>query len=167
MVLFMNTSKANKSTQRKRTQRQKSSESAASSGFLHTAKSALFGSAIGIAAVFALMTIGAFICYSSGDPNSLIDIVAIVSVYLSSLACGFAAVKKNRSSALLCGSLSGVFMMLFFIICSIFFGSNAESEFKFPVSILLRVAIIAVAVLGGYMGLKRGNNKKRTRKASR
>ncbi|MBE6549834.1 MAG: TIGR04086 family membrane protein [Ruminococcaceae bacterium] len=163
----MNTTKINKNVQKKRKQRQSSTDPTANSGFLHTLKSALFGMAIGIASAFVLMTAGAFICYSSGDPNTFVDTVALISLYLSSLVCGFAAVKRNRSSALFCGTLSGILMMLFFIICSLFLGAKSEAAFKFPVSILLRVAIVAASVFGGYAGLKRGNNKKRIKKISR
>ena len=162
----MNSSKTNKNTQKKRKQRQKN-DTSASGGLLHTVKSSLFGTAIGIASALVLMMIGAFICYSSGDPNAFVDTVALVSLYMSSLVCGFAAVKKNRSSALFCGTLSGIFMMLFFVICSLFFDSDLQAAFKFPISILLRVGIIAASILGGYVGLKKGNNKRKPRKTNR
>lgn len=163
----MNSSKINKNTQKKRKNRQKSADASANGGLLNTVRSSLFGVMIGIASAFILMTAGAFICYSTGDPNSFVDAVALVSLYMSSLVCGFASVKKNRSSALLCGTLSGIFMILFFSLCSLFFGSDSEALFKFPISVLLRVAMIAASVLGGYAGLKRGNNKKRARKTNR
>ncbi len=165
--IFMNISKTNKNTSKKRKQRQKSAESAANRGLLHTVRSSLFGTAIGIASAFVLMIAGTFICYSAGDPNAFVDTAALVSLYMSSLVCGFSAVKKNRSSALLCGTLSGIFMMLFFALCSLFFGADLEAAFDFPLSVLLRVAIIAASVLGGYVGLQRENKKKRTRKLNR
>jgi putative membrane protein (TIGR04086 family) len=161
----MNTSKTNKNRQQKRNHRSKSSDSSIQNGFFHTLKSSLFGAVIGIACAFVLMMIGAFVCYSSGDPHKLIGAVSLVALYLSSLISGFAAVRRNSSSALLCGGLSGAFLMLFFIVCSIFFDSG--SSFDFPVSILLRVGIIAVAALGGFSGLKRNTNKRKTRKANR
>ena len=164
MEILMNTSKASKNTQKKRKQRQKSSDTTVNGGLLHTTKSALFGAMIGIVSAFVFMTAGAFVCYLTSDPNAFVDVTALVSLYISSLVCGFAAAKKNRSSALLCGSLSGIFMMLFFVVCSLFFDSNSEAAFDFPISVLLRVAMIAVSVLGGYLGTKKGNSKKKNRK---
>ena len=162
---FMNSSKTNKTRQRKGNHRSKASDSALQNGFLHTLKSSLFGSAIGIVCAFALMMIGAFVCYSSPDPHKLTGAVSLAALYLSSLVSGFTAVRRNRSSALLCGGLSGAFLMLFFIICSLFF--DLESAFDFPISILLRVCIIATAALGGYAGLKRNTNKRKTHKPNR
>ena len=162
MEILMNTSKASKNTQKKR--KQKSSDTTVNEGLLHTTKSALFGAMVGIVSAFVFMTAGAFVCYLTSDPNAFVDVTALVSLYISSLICGFAAVKKNRSSALLCGSLSGIFMMLFFVICSLFFDSNSEAAFDFPISVLLRVAMIAVSVLGGYLGTKKGSSRKKNRK---
>ncbi len=161
----MNSSKKNKTHQRKSNHRSRSADASLQNGFLHTVKSALFGTAIGIASAFILMMIGSLICYSSGDPHKLTGAVSLVSLYVSSLVSGFAAVIRNRSSALLCGGLSGTLLMLFFIVCSLFLDS--EATFDFPVSILLRICIIATAVLGGYAGLKRNTNKRKTHKTNR
>lgn len=163
----MNTSKSNKSNQRKRKQRQKSSESALQNGFFHTVKSSLFGSLIGILSAFILMMAGAFVCYSSGDPHALTNAAALIALYASSFFAGFFAVRRNRSSALLCGGLAGAFLMLFFIIASLFFDSEEERAFDFPISLFLRVAIIAVAVLGGYIGSKRSGKKRKAPKGRR
>ena len=137
-------------------------DTSSKSGSLHTVTSALFGTVIGFSAALILSASVAFLCFLSGDPNAYVLAAALSVLYLSSFISGFAAVKKNRSSALLCGSLSGIFLMLLFMLCSFFFNSDANATFQFPFSVFLRAAMIAASVLGGYLGAKKGNNKKRS-----
>ncbi len=158
----MNTAKSKKNSKTKRSSH--SSDTGTQSNFTHIVISALFGMATGAICALVLTSVGAFICYSSKDPDALLSPTAFAVLYLSSMISGFAAVRKNHASALLCGGLSGTLMMLLFILCSLFFNESVSSSFKFPISLLLRVAMIAAAILGGYIGLGRKSSSHRPRK---
>lgn len=161
----MNTAKSKKSAKkRKNSHTHGSSDSDNQNRFSHILISAFFGIAIGMVCALILTVVGTLLCYSAKDPDALITPTALAVLYLSSMVAGFAAVRKNRSSALICGALSGALMMLLFLFCSIFLKGNAFSSFKFPLSLLLRFFMIAAAILGGYIGLCRKNISHRPRK---
>ena len=161
----MNTSKSKKSVKKKRSAHVRdTSDSDTHNRFSHILTSAFFGMAIGAICALILTVIGALLCYSAKDPDALIPPVAFAVLYLSSMVAGFAAVRKNRSSALLCGGFSGTLMMLLFLFCSIFLKGNAFYSFNFPLSLLLRFLMIVAAILGGYIGLWRKNTSHRPRK---
>lgn len=161
----MNTPKQKKTAKKKRASHNHSTSDAnTQNSIVHSVTSALFGMTVGAICALVLTAIGAFICYSSKDPDALLTPAAFAVLYLSSMISGFAAVRKNRTSALLCGGLSGTLMMLLFILCSLFFNESASSSFKFPISLLLRVAMIAAAIFGGYIGLGRKSSSHRPRK---
>ncbi|MBQ9783098.1 MAG: TIGR04086 family membrane protein [Clostridia bacterium] len=121
----------------------------------HTA----IGAGIALAVAAALALIAAGICYSTPDPNSLTLPVGMVLPYLSALVGGFAAVRLHRSAPLPCGLLCGGFLALFFLFLTLFF--EGESGIGLPLSIILRVLIPAVSVLGALLGLKRKSGSRR------
>lgn len=159
----MNTAKSKKSA-KKRKNLHGTSNSDTQNSFSQIFISAFFGTAIGVICALILTVVGTLLCYSAKDPDTLITPVAFAVLYLSSMVAGFAAVRKNRSSALLCGGLSGALIMLLFLFCSIFLKGNAPSPIKFPLSLLLRFFMIVAAILGGYIGLGRKNTSHRPRK---
>ena len=161
----MNTAKNKKSVKKKRSSHIRgTSDSETNHRFSNILTSAFFGVSIGAICAFVLTVIGTLLCFSSKDPDALITPGAFASLYLSSMVAGFSAVRKNRSSALLCGGLSGTLMMILFLFCSIFFKNDQLSSFKFPLSLLLRLLMIATAILGGYVGLRRKNTSHRPHK---
>ena len=159
----MNTAKSKKSA-KKRKKTHGTSGSDTQNSFSQIFISAFWGTAIGVICALILSVVGTFLCYSSNDPDAIITPVAFAALYLSSMIAGFAAVRKNRSAALLCGGLSGTLMMLLFLFCSIFLNDSELSSFKFPLSLLLRSFMIAAAILGGYIGLGRKNTSHRPHK---
>lgn len=140
------------------------SDTSSQNGFIYTATSSLFGAMIGAIASFVLSLAGAFICFLSNDPNSFVFAAALAALFLSSIIAGFVSVRRRGSSALLCGALSGIFLMIFFLIVSLFFRSEAETVLKFPLSMLLRLSAVAVSILGGYLGVGRSNKKRRPKR---
>ena len=125
--------------------------------------SAFFGSAVGAAAALILLIVSAFVCYSSNGVHTLGTPLALAALYVSSAVAGFAAVKKNRSRALLCGSLSGAILMLIFLVISLLFKAEAEPVFAMPLSLLLRMLMIVFAAIGGYIAISTSNKKVKKR----
>lgn len=122
-------------------------------------QSALFGSVCGLLSAALLLFGATLVCYRLADPNAWMTPLALAALFLSSFVAGFAALKRNRASALLCGGMSGLFLMLFFLALSFFFPSTLSPTFSLPISILIRTLMLPTAAIGGFLGL--GKPKKR------
>ncbi len=118
-------------------------------------QSALFGSLCGLICSAALLFLVSFVCYRSPDPDSLILPLSLGALYLSCLVGGFAAVKRQRASALLCGGMAGLFLGAFFLVLSLFLRSSQQDSFSLTLSILLRVLMLPASSIGGFLGLGR------------
>ena len=84
-------------------------------------QSALFGALCGIVVAILLLLAASAICHATNDPASFTGTAGLIALYLSALVAGFAALRRHRSMALACGALSGIFLMLVFLLpCSSF-----------------------------------------------
>ncbi len=126
-----------------------------------TLKNALFGAFVAAVASVILLFIISAICYSTDDPDAFTTPLALVALYLSSIIGGFAAVRKNQSSALLCGAVCGVIFILFFLCVTLCFHGVMERSFSIPVAFALRGVSILCSILGGFLGLKRKSSSRR------
>lgn len=126
----------------------------------------VFGACIGIFIAVLLLIICSVLCILSKDPNAVIaplSAIIILTVYFSS---GFAASKKS-ASAIPCGALSGVFITAVFFIISLFASTDTPSRLSLPVSLLLRLSFIFLAVLGALLGTNTKSKFKRKRHSKR
>ncbi len=132
--------------------------------FVSVCQSSLFGALFGmIAAVILLFAVTA-IGYATPDPCSLTTPLALAAHYLSSVVAGFAAIRRQRSTALLCGSLGGLFLMLVFLVLSLLLKGQADGGFYGISSLLLRLFMLPSAAIGAFLGLPRSTKKRpRTR----
>ena len=124
-------------------------------------QSALFGALFGILAAVLLLFAATAIGYATADPCSLTMPLALTALYLSAFVSGFAALRRNRAMALVCGSFSGLFLMLVFLVLSLLLRNHSDASFSTPVALLLRAVMIPCAAIGGYCGLSRKASKKR------
>ncbi len=123
-----------------------------------TSLSSLLGSCgIGFAAALIcaalLLLLCAALCCRSADPQKLILPLGLGTLYLSAFLGGMIAVRRYGSSALLCGTLCGALLLVFFWILSAFF--QKDSAFSIPLSLILRLLTALFPILGGFCGLKR------------
>ncbi len=128
-------------------------------------QSALFGALCGLIAAAILLLAVTAICYATADPVSLTTPLSLAALYLSAFVAGFAAIRRHRAMALACGSLSGLFLMLVFLIISLLFRGRVTQTFSVGASLLVRVLMIPVSAMGGYLGLSRSTHKKRRTRA--
>ncbi len=129
--------------------------------FHNLLQSALFGALCGMIAAVLLLFAATAICYATADPGAWTTVAGLAALYASSLVAGFAALRRHRSMALACGSLSGLFLLVVFLCLSLILRNHAEEAFAPSLSLLLRVLMIPSATVGGYLGLSRKNPKKR------
>ncbi|MBO5938912.1 MAG: TIGR04086 family membrane protein [Clostridia bacterium] len=116
-------------------------------------QSATIGVGASLLCAAVLLLVGALICQRSQDPNKMTLPLGLVSLYLSALLGGIVAVRHRGSSALLCGAVCGILLLVFFWIVSIFFGDS--DAFSLPLSLFLRCFTAFFSILGAYLGLKR------------
>ncbi len=145
---------------RKRSPRAEGGRQSSSDGtFGNLCQSALFGALFGILAAALLLFAVTAIGYATADPCSLTKVLGLSALYLSALVAGFAALRRQRSMALLCGSLSGLFLMLVFLLLSLLFSKQTEASFQGGISLLLRLLMLPAAAIGGFLGLPRKSVK--------
>ena len=123
-------------------------------------QSALFGALCGMLSSLVLLFIVALICYRSPDPDALLSPLALGALFVSSFVSGFAALRRNRTSALLCGAAAGILLALFFLALSFFFVGKTEDALSPVLSWLIRAAMIPVAAVGGFAGLPRKKKRR-------
>jgi putative membrane protein (TIGR04086 family) len=132
-----------------------------SSPFGNLMQSALFGALCGMISAILLLFAATAICYATADPCALIMPLGLAALYLSSFIAGFAALRRNGSMALACGSLSGLCLLLVFLCLSLLLRSHITDTLSPTLSLLLRAIMIPSSVIGGYLGLSRKSPKKR------
>lgn len=101
-----------------------------------------------------------FIFYSTKDPTSKIKIAALISLYFSSFVCAFMMSKKNGQMFLVGGFIFGLCIIVLTLILSLFF----KSEGTMQNSIILRSIIIIPTMLGGVLGGKKKEHKRKRHK---
>lgn len=107
----------------------------------------------GAAVFFVSVLILSFLLEKSPDPNALIPAAAIICTILAAAVSGSAAAKL-LGKATPWSILSGLIMILFYLIMSLFFDNSAES------GIVLKSAIVVILPLMALVaGVFAGRNK--------
>ena len=131
-----------------------------SSGILHsTLRGYLFSLVIGAALTLLLSAV----IYSLSDPNRFVTPVSFCILYISALLGGYLSAKFNRGSALLCGALYSVMMLVTMLIVSLFFVNSYSADHALPLAIGLRGIAAALAIAGAMIAAHK-SPKKRKRK---
>lgn len=121
-------------------------------GFASVVKSCFIGVGIALACAAVLWFVAAFAAYSNSDPDAILPTLAFAVIYIVFAIAGFAASKLNQGQGLICGAVSGILLVSFFLLVSIFFGAEYSSGYGSLTAILLRAAGVVMSVLGGYIG---------------
>ena len=123
--------------------------------------SSVFGAVTGILIFILLVLISSAFCMIPESPHAFIAPLCIFSVYSSAFFSGFAAVKRNGSSALLCGALSGVILMLTVWLASatlgLFLGITTSGASAF----IFKLLIVPVSCVGALIGVGQSKDKKK------
>ena len=122
--------------------------------FYFLLKCSLRGFAFSIACGVVLIFISAAIAYSTQDPNTAAAIAGPCSAYIAAALGGFAASKKCKRSALLCGVCTGGLMLIAVHIIALFFGNYSTDITKSGMQFLLNIPFIVCAVIGSIFGIK-------------
>ena len=146
----------------KRKKRKHSSQNQDSFAFLLKSSALGFAAAMICAAISLL--IGGAICYCAPDPNKYIIPVGIVAIYLSAAIGGFVACRLQGGDALLCGGVCGALLMLTFLFFTLFFENDGKDAFSTGISLILRAMVIAVSILGAFIGSRQKRTPRRRRK---
>ena len=143
------------------TKRKNSKKSTDTSSTAHLVRSSARGALIGILVSVVLAIISCVIAFYSKDPDSLLTPLSMLSLYVPAFIAGVVAIRKKGDSSLLCGLLSGVIFMLFYMLVSLFFSPEDSSGYSLLLSLALHALIVLFSVLGSYAGKRHTKKRKR------
>ena len=112
---------------------------------------------LGIGAVMTLIL--SFLVYSLADPNRYILPVSFCILYISALFGGFLSAKINRGSALLCGLLNGVMLIVTMLLISFLLSGTYSADYTPGLAVGLRGIAILLSVLGAMIGTHKTSKK--------
>ncbi len=120
----------------------------------------VFGALVGLIFALALLLIFSAVALGSSNPDALISPLSLTACGVSFFAAGLAASKK-RSAPLPCGALSGAMLCAVLWLISLLLGDAASPTYSLPQSLLIRLALIFVAVVGALIGTNSKGRRKR------
>ncbi len=123
--------------------------------------SALKGLGVGIAITLVLLLVGNLIALKTPDPDTVASFLAHGIRILAGFATGFAAARFHREQGLLTGAVAGALYCAVLALGAAFLAGN----FSFFSALLLCLAVLAAAAVGGVMGLPGEKSGKAKRKA--
>ncbi len=110
--------------------------------------SALKGAGIGILVSVILLAVGNLIALKTPDPDTTIGLLAHAVRLISGFTAGLAAARFLREKALAVGALGGLFYT-----AVLFLGAAViDGNFRFFPALLLGLATVAAAAVGGLVG---------------
>ncbi len=113
-----------------------------------------------------LIFISAFTALKFPDPNSLVSVLAVASLILSFLSCGFISGKLNSSSTFLCSLISGGIMILFIMIVSLFIKGD-NTAFSPSQRAILYVSALASSIAGGFLSSLKSKGKRKPKRKNK
>lgn len=122
-------------------------------------KNSVKGLLVGLGVSAVLLTIFGYICYTREDPSSLFKPLGIAALFLGSFAGGFMAARFNKTNGLAAGALTGLFMMLFVILISLFL--RPENKSIGLINWLLYVGVAIIGAVGGRFGVPASKRRKK------
>ena len=107
-----------------------------------------------------------WISYTRDDPDSLLSVLSFAALYISALVAGIISAKRTGNRGLLSGALSGIMLVGLLFLMSLCFGDSYSSGYSWASGMAMRGSVVLLSVLGGLIGVHKGNTKKRKRKRS-
>lgn len=118
---------------------------------------------ISVMAAFLIIFLITIVNFNMSDPTENISFIAVSSLILSALFCGFLCSKFYPSAPLWCGALSAFVYSLFVFVCSIFI-PRGESALEYNAKITIFVVFIIVNFVGAILGNVRVLKRKRLKR---
>ena len=121
----------------------------------------LFKSCLLFFAIFLVLCIlcsvtFSLVFYQTINPDKMLDLASIASLYISAFLSAFLMSKKNGQKYILGGTILGI-MILFVLVIGSFFTDTKIISAEF----LLKAVIPFVCILGSVLGIKREKKVKR------
>ena len=161
--VFFNT--AEDEMERKHMNRKKSREGSDAGG-LPIIKNSILGAACSLILMLALSLGFCWISYTRDDPDSLLSVLSFAALYISALVAGIISAKRTGNRGLVSGALSGIMLVGLLFLMSLCFGDSYSSGYSWASGMAMRGSVVLLSVLGGLIGVHKGNTKKRKRKRS-
>lgn len=126
-------------------------------------QSILSGVLAGVSTAIICCIISSLICIFSSDPDKLTSPLATVSSILAHFTGGFFAAKK-KNAPLPCGLATGGILAFIFWITSLCFSASYSYSLNTVISLLIRISMVAVSLVGAILGGNQPHKRKRRRR---
>ncbi len=107
--------------------------------------------ALSLASLLALMFVFSFIAYKSGEPEKLIGVFSMISLYISA-AVGGAFCTYKLSSPIISGAISGGIYLLVIVLSSL--ARGGQLNVAIWQAVILYALVPIFAIVGGAVGAK-------------
>ena len=135
-------------------------------GTLPIVKNSILGAACSLILMLVLSLAFCWISYTRDDPDSLLSVLSFAALYISALVAGIISAKRTGNRALASGALSGIMFVGILFLISLCFSDSYSSGYPWGSETAMRGSVILLSILGGLIGVHKGNTKKHKRKRS-
>ncbi len=121
--------------------------------------SSFFGAILGLVFMLALILLFSAVALSFDYPHGFLTPLSLFVLGGGAFFGGLFATRKNGGAALLCGALSGVFMLLLLkVILTVLPLARSDVQLQFTQK-LISLGAIPLSLLGAFSGLPQSKNK--------
>lgn len=121
----------------------------------------LFGTLVGLLSLVLCIILMSTVCLLPDNPHIFIIPLCFFSMYSSAFFGGFAAVKRNRGGALLCGALCGAALLIAVWLISACIGLGFGISSSGTGAMIYRLIILPVSCVGSLFGNSSSGKKAR------
>ena len=118
------------------------------------------GCALGIALLFLLFAASAI--QRLTDPIALIYPFSLAILYVVALSCGMLTIRIHGQSPWICGTLSGIMLLLLCLLIGAFLPAGNITQVHY--ALWVRLPVIPLALLGAHLAKKRPVKPRRKRR---
>ncbi|MBR5314430.1 MAG: TIGR04086 family membrane protein [Clostridia bacterium] len=126
-------------------------------------KNSVKGFVVSIALSVVLLMVCGYICYTRQDPVALFKPLGVAVLYISAFGGGFAAARFHKVDGMLVGAFTGILLMGFVIVLSLFLRQGGEGAGILRWFLYLLIAF--TCAFGGRFGIP--TSKKRQKRAKK
>ena len=135
-------------------------------GAVFLIKKSLMGALVSIGIMLVLSLSLAGVAYKNADPDALVGLFSFAALYISAFVAGIASAKLAGRDGVVSGALGGLMLVAILFVISVCLGDAYAGSSSWGATMALRASVVAISALGGFIGGKKSNTRKRKRKRS-
>ncbi len=122
------------------------------------------GALISILVSIVLLLLSALVCLNTENPDQILPYLGYFSILTGLFLSGIFSAFRNKEKGVLCGIISGAMIEFVLLISALaMFDPHIDQSFRFTVTLILYRCGILLSALGGNIGIRLREQKKRRR----